>query len=444
MASSADTRVRRQQTCGIAVLLGLAAGCGGRELIPTPNLFVRSAEDPFAAVPEPFRTNRVDVLYLTDRTRVETDDGSVKYDHGRSESLAFGSATVTFGDDVSWEALVAASRTDDREISLGLSVSSVEEKSRFPETPFPLIEDKSWPEEDLGVYGHGLTQDPATIARHAETAEALRRDLRARLALTPVKEAYVFVHGYNNTFDDAVSVIAEIWHFLGRRGVPIAYTWPAGMGGLRGYFYDRESGVFTIFHLKEFLRALQGCDELDKVHFIAHSLGTDVTLTALRELWIEMRESMRPSEEKRKLGHIILAAPDLDLDLVKQRLGAEQFMNAVRHVTVYMSTSDVALGLSTWLWVSRNRIGRVAEEDLQEDERQKGSLLRNLSLIDSRVDTGWIGHNYFYSHPAVLSDLVLILRDSRRPGEEHGRPLAREPGSVFWSIDDDYPRSGSE
>jgi len=36
-------------------------------------------------------------------------------------------------------------------------------------------------------------------------------------ALLPVKEVYVFVHGYDNNFNDAVMTIAEMWHFLGRQ-----------------------------------------------------------------------------------------------------------------------------------------------------------------------------------------------------------------------------------
>jgi esterase/lipase superfamily enzyme len=422
-----------------ALLLVLAAGCGGRELIPTPNLYVGSGEDPFAAVPEPFQNNQVDVLYATDRTRVETDGGSVQYDYGRSYSLAFGSATMTLGEDVPWEALVAASRTDDREVSLPLSLARVEEKGRFPATPLPLVDRQEGAADPQG-YGDNGVPDPAALARHAEVAEALRSELRERLALTPVKEAYVFVHGYNNTFEDAVSVIAELWHFLGRQGVPIAYTWPAGIGGLRGYLYDRESGEFTIFHLKDFLRILRSCEELEKIHLIAHSRGTDVLLSALRELWIEVRHAPRvPGRPPRKLGHIILAAPDLDVDVLSQRFGAEEFAAAIYRGTIYMSRSDVAIGLSSWLWGSRKRMGRVGEGDLNEIQQQRTKHMHNVTLIDSRVDTGFIGHSYFYSHPAVLSDLILILRDDRLPGAENGRPLGREGGSVFWSIDDDYP-----
>ena len=42
--------------------------------------------------------------------------------------------------------------------------------------------------------------------------------------------------------------MAEFWHFLGRLGVPLKYTWPAGRPGLNGYSYDRESSEFTVNH----------------------------------------------------------------------------------------------------------------------------------------------------------------------------------------------------
>ena len=110
-------------------------------------------------------------------------------------------------------------------------------------------------------------------------------ELSARLARTPVKDVYVFVHGYNNDFQNSVVTIAQLWHFLGRQGVPIAYSWPAGHGGLlRGYTYDRESGVFTVYHLKQMLRVIAACPDVRKAHLIAHSRRTAVLTSALREL----------------------------------------------------------------------------------------------------------------------------------------------------------------
>lgn len=260
--------------------------------------------------------------------------------------------------------------------------------------------------------------------------------------MAPAKDVYIYIHGYNNAFEDAVSVIAELWHFAGRRGVPIAYSWPAGRGGLRGYFYDRESGEFTVYHLKEFLKIVANCEEVERIHLIAHSRGTDVTVTALRELYLELKDKLRPREE-RKLANVILAAPDLDVEVISQRIVAEEFIKHLGRLTVYMSTTDVALGFSTWLFVSQKRIGRITVDDLPPVMKRRAHGSQKVALVDARVSSGFVGHSYFYSHPAVLSDLILILRDNLDPGAENGRPL--EPlGPSYWGIEEDYPNVVSE
>ena len=168
------------------------------------------------------------------------------------------------------------------------------------------------------------TVAPAVQEAYEHAAAQVRQDIRQRLALTPRKAAYVYIHGYNNTFEDGVLVIAELWHFLGRQGVPILYTWPAGAGsGLRGYNHDRESGEFTIFHLKQFLRILASTPELEELNLIAHSRGTDVLTSALRELYIETRAAGNDFRTVYRIKNVVLAAADLDLEVVTQRLAAE-------------------------------------------------------------------------------------------------------------------------
>ena len=104
-------------------------------------------------------------------------------------------------------------------------------------------------------------------------------DTDAELLLLELKRA-----GYQ-TEHARVQTAAELWHFLGRQGVAVAYTWPAGGEGvLRGYNSDYNSSEFTVYHLKQTLRAIAGCPDVKKIHIIAHSRGTDVTVNALREL----------------------------------------------------------------------------------------------------------------------------------------------------------------
>ena len=63
-----------QRFCGklfLSILLVFVGGCGGgRWLMPTPNLYSGSDGKAFDDVPEVFRSNIIDVLYVTDRKSV--------------------------------------------------------------------------------------------------------------------------------------------------------------------------------------------------------------------------------------------------------------------------------------------------------------------------------------------------------------------------------------
>jgi len=421
--------------CWCAVLaVFVLAGCHGPTLAPTPNLYLSDAGDPFDAVAPEFQSNLVEIFYATDRAPIETDDGTVKYGYGRSPSLAAGTCTVAIGNDMTWSELVQASRSPKRTARPPLKLTAIHELVRFPDSSTPMID----------VDGE-LGEDPKYLQARAETEALAMRILSDRLAHTSRKEVYLFIHGYNNTFEDAAFRIAQLWHFMGREGVPILYSWPAGRGGvLRGYNHDRESGEFTILHLRRFIEAIASCPDVEKLHIIAHSRGTDVALTALRELNLQYAGTGLDTGEELKLGNLILAAADLDWEVTNQRLIAERLVRVPERFTVYLSKDDVALGMAAWLFDSIRRLGDLVVSDLSEAQRnalKETGLNSHLQLINVKVKTDFLGHGYFISNPAVLSDLILILRDSRPPGAENGRPLLRAEGG-FWELYDGYPFSG--
>ena len=219
----------------------------------------------------------------------------------------------------------------------------------------------------------------------------------------------------------------------------VLYTWPAGHPGLlRGYTYDRESGEFTVYHLKQTIEALATAPEVDNLHIIAHSRGCDVATSALRELFIEIRGSGREPRDVLKIENLVLAAPDLDMEVVQQRLGAERFSVALNRLTIYLNAHDKAIGLAEWLFDSVTRFGQLRASQLTESQRAVLQNMPAMSFIDVRAKTKGLGHSYFVDNPAVLSDLILLLREGRSPGAANGRPLAFEEDE-FWAIDDGYP-----
>ena len=417
---------RWQSLSANLLALGLIAGCGAPQLMPTPNLYSSGRGDPFDQVPADYRNNEVDVLYVTDRLPEVDKKVGIKYGYGRSHSMAFGSCAVEIGDKVPWEDLVRESRTAKRKLALPLSVKQVREIGRFPQVPHRIIKKGPRPIED-----------PAAIAEYSETEAELHADLAARLARSEHKQVYIYVHGFANTFQDAVMTTAELWHFYGRQGVPICYTWPAGRGfSSVGYDYDSVSCEFTVFHLKQLLRALGRCKEIEKVHILAHSRGTEVVTSALRELNIEHTHAPQSAREALKLGNVALVAPDLDFDVYQQRESGERFTYMPERVTIYTSPNDRALALADLLTLGVTRLGQIRPSEL-------GPRLRNwlemspVTLIECLVHTGYVGHSYFVDSPAVSSDLILTLRDNREPGAEQGRPL-KQRMTNFWEIRDDY------
>jgi esterase/lipase superfamily enzyme len=208
---------------------------------------------------------------------------------------------------------------------------------------------------------------------------------------------------------------------------------------IRGYTTDRESGEFTEFHLKEFLRFLASCPEVENIHVIAHSRGTDVAMTALRELIIVSRARGENPRSALKLQNIVMAAPDVDADVSSQRYGAERLYDGFGLMTIYVTKKDRALGSAEWLFGSKNRIGKVQPERLTEAARERGAQIPNADIVDSRVKTDYWGHGYFLSDPATLSDLILVLRYERAPGAENGRPLTRLI-PAYYILDEHYPQ----
>ncbi len=407
-----------------ALFLVAAACAGRRELMSTPRLYADTEKNPFAEVPPALRTPEITVLYVTDRTREDDGSGPVEYGVGRSRSAAYGTCRIRLGDELTWDQLVAVSRDGSRPKPEYITLLDVRELGRWPETPYPLeIQDER------------VVLAASILEARAEAMKAFQDLVRERLKTSPRKEAVLFIHGYNNTFEDPAAVVGQVAHFLGRVFVPIFFSWPAGAGGLlRGYTQDRESGEFSIFHLKEMLRALATCEGLEKVHLIAHSRGTDVATTALREMHLEMGKKI--NERDPKLATLILAAPDLDGQVITQRLGAEGLVYAPGRTVIYVSSNDRALGVAAWLFRSVMRLGGLRTDEVDPAIVERMKRFPKLQVIDAQVSGfGSYGHDYFYTHPAVSSDLILLLRGGFDPGPN--RPLELSRGA-FWILRNDY------
>lgn len=416
------------------VLPTVLIGCASKPtLVRSPTLYVESQDDPFADTPAELRTTSVRLLYATDREAQLWKDDSFGYGPLRSQRVAYGRCTVSMGDaDLTWEELAQASRMDKRSETISLSLTSVDELGFYP--PFLAM---------VEVNGEWV-ESQEELQEQQEATHSIHELVREELQKTPRKEVYVYVHGYNNTFADGAYRAAQLWHFAGRGGVPVLFSWPAGSSGLlQGYTRDRESGEFANPHLKRFIQDLATCDEVQKIHFIAHSRGTDILGTAIRELRNEYRAAGKNIQTELKIGQIVMAAPDIDLDVFIERFGRDRMGFVAEQVTIYASPDDRAIGLSSWLFGSLRRVGQVQLKDLSTEAAKALRQHPIASIVDVHAKSDATGHGYFLSSPACLSDLILVLRDGRKPGAAHGRPLVDDP-DAFWQLHDGYPSQNSK
>jgi esterase/lipase superfamily enzyme len=411
----------------VAAAALFVASCSRTEPLPTSVYEGHDGID-YEQLPPALQSTLVDLMYVTDRTPESDEEGNLRYGFGRSQSLAYGSVIVKLDEDMTWDELIGWTQGDASKDDIPVpQVVSTTELGRFPDTPFPVEMDDT---------GH-IVRKPEIEAEHGRVRDAAIEELRRRLALTDRNVVWVSVHGVQTSFEEGARAISLSWHQRGRWGVPIYYSWPAGGSGIiSGYSYDRESGEFTIFHLKQLLRALGSVPEIKRVNLFAHSRGTDVLLSALRELMIEARAAGDSPRVKFNFGDLVLVAPDMDIEVATQRLLAEAIGRGVEHTTVYVSEDDWAIGLATSMFSSKRRIGEMNPQDLTKEQRELFEKVTNVDIIFYRGSAGGtFGHSY-YDTPEVFSDIVM-LGQGRRAGAEYGRPL--EPVAPhLWIIRDGY------
>lgn len=224
------------------------------------------------------------------------------------------------------------------------------------------------------------------------------------------KEALVFIHGFQNSFDYAARRLGVLKHDLHFTGPAILYSWASmNDGSFRGYTGDESSIGWSEPHFKRFLISLSHAG-FTKIHFIAHSMGNRLLLSGL-DGCVKL-----PAVDE-----VIFAAPDVDLATFREAL--TRIRPHVGRLTLYGSSKDRALLASRFVHAGLPRAGLL------------NPILVNpvLDTIDaSKVDLSFIHHSYFVDATAVEQDIELVLLDKLPP---RPRLQKQQNGSgIFWSL----------
>ena len=204
----------------------------------------------------------------------------------------------------------------------------------------------------LSLFGWQLTQEETDPEKHfvLRSVQSLTSDQWDSLidSIGP-HEALVFIHGFNNSFKDAVFRFAQIAFDTQFTGLPVLFSW-ASRGEVADYEYDRNSALVARTAFLQLLDNLQKKHGISKVHVIAHSMGNFLVLDALANL----------GGARGAMGELIMAAPDIDRDEFKQDL--PKLKGMFTGLALYASATDRALTLSMKVAGGIPRAGYVPPE----------------------------------------------------------------------------------
>lgn len=250
--------------------------------------------------------------------------------------------------------------------------------------------------------------------------------LRADVQKSPQKQALVFIHGYNVTFELAAMRTAQLAYDLGFDGPAAFFSWPSN-GTTSGYASDEETVEMSAPQLNEFLADILKQTGAQSVHVIAHSMGN----RALTEMLVDL-EHVHNNDGLPVLNQVIMAAPDVNATKFRTKI-VDKIQGAARNFTLYASSKDIALLTSEILrGLDYPRLGQGGED------RQVFPGIQTIDASDLPGKTVFsleLGHSY-YVNPIVLKDLKYLV-ETPAPARQRAWLLEQPfvPTGSYWIFD---------
>lgn len=404
----------------LAIVGCVCAGCKGPpSLMRTPAIYQENIFDLSTITPDEFESTEVEIFYATDRLYdPENHPNPYQYTSKRGGALRLGVARTRIGaEDGTWDNLAEQSTSWPRSKKLRLKLVDTDDFGVFDETLSIFEQEYGSPQSAAG-------------------ADRFVANVNERLARTPVKDIYLYVAPFKVSFEGAVNVAAEFQHYMGRRGVFMAYSWPTRRGTL-DYLGATENAYLTVSSLRLFLDFLARETNAEHIHLMTYSAGARVLSGALHELRIRYADlDEYEVKEKLRIGQVIFTGPDID----RWAFGAhysQGMPDLADQITIYTTKKDRALGMSKFLF-GWGRLGSLEAKDLRPEvidyleNQDQTSFVRVTDAERANKDNA---HGYFRSSPWVSSDILLTFALGLPPAE---RGLYREPDDPIWRFPKDY------
>lgn len=247
------------------------------------------------------------------------------------------------------------------------------------------------------------------------STEEFWNQLNASVAESTRQDVFIFVHGYNVSFEVAALRSAQLATDLSFQGAPIMFSWPS-KGGLARYLSDEGAIQWSRPHLRRFIEDVCTTSNADVVHLIAHSMGSRALVEVVEAL-------SKASLPKNTLKQLIFAAPDVDSGVFQQV--AKVLSTTCARVTLYASDRDKALKLSKTIH-GFPRAGEAGTGLV---------IVPGVDTIDaSLVDTDFLGHSGFATDAPLMQDIFYIVQHGHAPNQRFGLDQRSCPLGTYWSF----------
>jgi esterase/lipase superfamily enzyme len=255
------------------------------------------------------------------------------------------------------------------------------------------------------------------LASSVQDKDEFFAGLASKIQASSGKNALVFVHGYNTTFENAARRTAQMAYDLAFDGAPIFFSWPS-QGDIVDYPVDEQNIEWAENDFKGFLEDITTQTTAENIYLIAHSMGNRALVRGFAAL---MRD--QPALRTR-FREVVLAAPDIDADVFKRDI-APRMVGDKTFITLYASSEDRAL-LASKQFHGYPRAG---------DSGVGLVVLPGIDTVDAtRVDTSLLGHCYFAEMRSVLSDIFYLIHEGKRPQERFALEPVEGSGGRYWQF----------
>ncbi|MGZ5278635.1 MAG: alpha/beta hydrolase [Pseudobdellovibrionaceae bacterium] len=301
-------------------------------------------------------------------------------------------------------------RSTNAQVSLGVAQVSIPINHKYGNLELP------------SVFRVQMTPDPDRymvvkgIARL--DSDKFFRLLSTRVSKSRKKDLFVFIHGFNTSFEEAAQRTAQMAVDLRFEGAPVFYSWPAET--ILRYAVAEKNVEWSLPQITLFLRDLAQKSGATNIHLIAHSMGNRALTNALNSL--AQGKMLKPEQT---FQNVILAAPDVDQGLFRQIEKAVR--STTKSLTLYASDSDRALQISARIHKGP-RLGQAGAVTLVAPQI--------MDTIDaSVVDASFLGHSYYGDNPSVIDDIgELVMKGLPVYRRSTLSPRQSQTGGRYWQI----------